>query len=201
MSNLKSVITASSAKKLVEKIIFASKWLLIPFYLVLIMALAVYTYFDVKEFVEYILHLSKITKENAMVTFVELIDITMIANLGKMIITGSYNSFVDKTHGQEGENVSSGMLKVKMATSLVGVTAIGLLQKSVADIQHVPWDLLYKIVFIHVTFLVSAIVLSVVDYLHEKSAHHEPKTSEPEEDEEHLPPINNTSHDVQKSVH
>lgn len=162
------MVNKINAKGILEDVIFGSKWLLIPFYLILVMALAVYTYFDIKEFIDYIEHLGKINKETAMVTFVELIDITMIANLGKMMITGSYNSFVSKEHGNDGENVSSGMLKVKMATSLVGVTAIGLLQKSM-DTVNVSWDTLHKLILVHVTFLVSAIILSVVDYLHEKS--------------------------------
>lgn len=159
-------------KKIIEKIIFNSKWLLLPFYLTLILALVVYTYFDLKEFIEYMIGFKSLNKETAMLTFVELIDMTMIANLGKMIITGSYNSFISKAHGYTGENVSSGMLKVKMATSLVGVTSIGILQKSI-HIESVSWDLLYKLVFVHVVFLGSAIVLEVVDYMHLKSEPHE----------------------------
>lgn len=155
-------------KKWVEFIIFNSKWFLLPFYIVLILSLVVYTYFDIKEFIEYLERFKSLNKEDAMLTFIELIDITMIANLGKMIITGSYNSFISKEHGVEGENVSSGMLKVKMATSLVGVTGIGLLQKSI-DITAIDWDTLNKLVYVHIVFLVSAIVLEVVDYLHEKS--------------------------------
>ena len=58
-----------------------------------------------------------------MVTL-EDVDIVMIANLVKMIITGSYNSFVSKKHDDENEKVSSGMLKVKMSTSIMGVSAI-----------------------------------------------------------------------------
>lgn len=155
-------------KKIAEVLIFGSKWLLLPFYFVLILALAMYTYFDIREFIEYIHKFKTIDKEIAMLTFVELIDMTMIANLGKMIITGSYNSFVSKEHGYDGENISSGMLKVKMATSLVGVTSIGILQKSI-NIQNVSWDLLHKLAFVHVIFLLSAIILEIVDYMHHKT--------------------------------
>ena len=155
-------------KKIIEIIIFQSKWLLIPFYLVLILALGIYTYFDVEAFVHYIRELETIDKNGAMLTFIELIDIAMIANLGKMIITGSYNSFISKDHGYEGEDISSGMLKVKMATSLVGVTSIGILEKSI-NIDTVSWDILYKMAFVHVIFLLSSMVLEFVDYLHCKS--------------------------------
>ena len=71
--------------KFIERVIFNTKWLLLPFYLVLILALGVYTYFDIYEFIEYIEKLGVSNKDSAMLTFIELIDMTMIANLGKMI--------------------------------------------------------------------------------------------------------------------
>lgn len=163
-------------KKIIEDIIFGSRWTLIPFYFILLMALIVYTWFDIKEFFEYIAHLGIISRETALITFIELIDITMIANLGVLIITGSYTCFVNRTHQREGEKISSGMLKVKMASSLVGVTAIQLLAKSL-ETESITWDSLHKLVFVHVTFLVSVLVLSVVDYLHEKSEKHEVSNS------------------------
>jgi len=166
MTSAKQV--AATLKKAIEFVIFESKWLLIPFYLILVLTLAVYTYFDIYSFVEYIKHIGSIDKEVAMLTFIELIDITMVANLGKMIITGSYNSFVSKSHGNDGENVSSGMLKVKMATSMVGITSIGILSKSV-HVNEVQWDVLYKLAFVHCIFLLSAIILEVIDYMHEKA--------------------------------
>lgn len=107
-------------------------------------------------------------KDIAMLTFVELLDMAMIANLGKSIITGSYNSFISKNHGYANENITSGMLKVKTATSLVGITAIALLSKSIVmDIAAVGWGTLYKLAFIHGVFLTSSLVLAYVDYLHE----------------------------------
>jgi uncharacterized membrane protein YqhA len=50
----------------IELLIFQSKWLLIPFYIILILALGVYTYFDIHEFVEYIGDLKHINKDGAM---------------------------------------------------------------------------------------------------------------------------------------
>ena len=55
-----------------------------------------------------------------------------------------------------------------MATSLVGITSIGLLQRSV-NVGITSWDILFKIAFIHGTFLFSALFLVVVDFLHEKT--------------------------------
>ena len=152
----------------VEYVSFGSKWLLLPFYIVLILSLGVYTYFDLYEFIDYIEKLGISNKDSAMLTFIELIDMAMIANLGKMIITGSYNSFVSKDHGRSNEHISSGTLKVKMATSLVGITSIGLLQRSV-NITAASWDVLLKLAFVHGIFLLSSMILEFVDYLHEKT--------------------------------
>ena len=154
--------------KIVELVIFNVKWLLIPFYIVLTFSLIVYTYFDIHEFLEYVGNIKIINKDIAMLTTIELIDLAMIANLTKMIITGSYNSFVSKDHGQKNEHISSGTLKVKMATSLVGITSIGLLQRSV-EITAASWDVLLKLAFVHGIFLISSLVLEVVDYFHEKT--------------------------------
>ena len=153
---------------IIEFIIFNAKWLLIPFYFVLILSLVIYTYFDIVTFIEYLHNFNTINKDSAMLTFIELIDMVMISNLGKMIWTGSYNSFVSKDHGQKNENISSGTLKVKMATSLVGITSIGLLQRSVS-MNTSSWDLLLKLAFVHGIFLMSALILEFVDYLHEKT--------------------------------
>ena len=98
----------------------------------------------------------------------EDVDIVMIANLVKMIITGSYNSFVSKEHSESTEKVSSGLLKVKMSTSIMGVSAIHLL-KSFIEAPTLDWDTIWKQIAIHSIFIVGAIVLAVIDYLHTKS--------------------------------
>lgn len=149
-------------KKLVEGIIFNSKWLLIPFYLKLFWTLIrlMYNFFT---------H-GTLSNEELMTTL-EDVDIVMIANLVKMIITGSYNSFVDKSHGVEGEQVSSGALKVKMATSIMGVSSIHLLQTFI-DASNVNMETIWKQIIIHGIFIIGAIVLATVDFLHCKSETH-----------------------------
>jgi hypothetical protein len=92
----------------------------------------------------------------------------MIATLVKMIITGSYHSFVDKNHGQPNESSSSGMLKVKLATSIMGVSSIHLLQSFISA-ECVDWDVIYKQLIIHCAFIIGCLALAYVDYLHCKS--------------------------------
>lgn len=175
-------------RKIIETILFGTRWILPIFYFSLLGALIVYAFFDIQEFVIYIRSVRHIDRPTSMLAFIEIIDTVMIANLGKMIITGSWNSFVSKSHGYKNENISSGLLKVKMSTSLVGVTAIMLLEKSV-EIEKVSWDTLYKLGFVHGLFLLASLVLEVVDYLHEKielqEAIIERKTHKPETIDHH----------------
>lgn len=167
-------------KKIIEKILFNSRWLLIPFYLGLMVALAIYMMVDIKEIFNFAAGFKDIDKETSMLVLLELVDIAMIANLVKMIITGSYNSFVDKDHGYTGENASSGILKVKMATSLIGVSSIHLLQTFI-NAERVEWITLEKQLWIHGTFLVGSLILAVIEYLHVKSELIETKHQEPKE--------------------
>lgn len=175
MSNQPNKKTKNRFVKIIEKIIFATRWLLIPFYLILICALAIYMIVDVKEFIHYAQHFKFLSKEGATLTLIEMIDLAMIAALCKMIVTGGYNSFISKDHGYPDENVGSGLLKVKMATSLIGVTSIALLAKSInisvlnPNVPPISWDELYKLGLIHVLFLLGAVVLSYVDHLHLKT--------------------------------
>ena len=147
---------------MIETVIFSSKWLLIPFYLKLFLTLGKLMYHFFSE--------GTLSNEDLMSTL-EDVDIVMIANLVKMIITGSYNSFVDKTHSEDAEKVSSGVLKVKMATSIMGVSSIHLLQTFINSAQ-VPIETIYKQLLIHGIFIVGGIVLAFIDYLHVKSEEH-----------------------------
>jgi uncharacterized protein (TIGR00645 family) len=146
----------------VKTIIFYSKWLVIPFLIKLFFTLGMLLYHFVLE--------NHISNEDLMTTL-EAVDTVMIATLVKMIITGSYHSFVDKNHGEPGENSSSGLLKVKLASSIMGVTSIHLLQTFIS-VSHVNWDIIEKQLVIHGVFMLGTLVLALVDYLHCKSEGH-----------------------------
>lgn len=149
-------------KKIIEKIIFSSKWLLIPFYLYLFWTLIYLMVHFVSD--------GHINSETLMATL-EGVDVVMIANLVKMIITGSYNSFVDKNHEEKSEKVSSGLLKVKMSTSVMGVSSIHLLQTFISA-DTTDWDVVWKQVLIHGVFIVGSAFLAWIDYLHCKTETH-----------------------------
>lgn len=153
--------------KYIENIIFNVRWLLIPFYFGLIIALGAYVVSYFWEIYELISKPIPHT-ETMMFTLLAFVDVVMVANLVKMIISGSYNSFVSKNHGFKNENISSGMLKVKMSTSIIGVSSIHLLQ-SFVNVNNVSWDNINKQLLIHGAFIIGAIAMIVIEYLHAKA--------------------------------
>ena len=160
------------AKTGVEHFIFNVKWILILFYLGLVVALGLYGYTFVIHIWGMFAHLSTI--EEMKIILLDLVDIVMVANLVKMIITGSYHSFVCKDHGREG-GTSSGMLKVKIASSIMVVCMINLLRIFVSDpTGMVPWDVLGKQLAIFGAFLIATLTLGKLESWHEEqeSKHH-----------------------------
>lgn len=151
--------------KFFEFSLFESRWLLLLFYYGLIIGLAIYGFVFLKTTAHIIIEAPLMNKEMAMLSILELVDMAMVANLVKMIITGSYNSFISKNHGYKNENITSGMLKIKMSTSLVGVSSIHLLQSFL--MEQAPENLKNQII-IHCVFLIGSLMLAVIEYLHEK---------------------------------
>ena len=93
----------NSVKKIIENVLFTTKWLLIPFYLGLIVALICFFIVDAKEIWHFISSSNSLNKSEAMMFILELIDMAMIAALVRMIVIGGYTSFVNKNHELEGE--------------------------------------------------------------------------------------------------
>lgn len=169
MSEEKKLIQAPSTFQLaMERLLFGSKWLLVPFYFGLVLALAVYLGVYLKELGHMLVEMPELTETQAMLIIIGLVDMGMIAALVFTAITGGYASFVNKYHTQTATSASSGMLKVKMATSLIGVSSIHLLKKFIA-VPSIEMIELYKLLLIHVAFIGGAIALMYIEYLHIKT--------------------------------
>jgi len=154
-------------KQFTENILFGSRWLLVLFYAGLIIALMAYAYTYALQIIHLVGSIGALTSDSTMMIILELIDMVMIASLVKMMITGSYHAFIDKHHHYPDEKASSGFLKLKLATSLIGVSAIHLLQSFMA-VEAIGWDKLNKQLIIHVAFLIGALVLAVIEFLHDR---------------------------------
>lgn len=132
--------------------------MLVLFYYGLILAQMIYAVKFLQNIYKLIIHFWTDDYAQVMLAVLELVDIAMIANLTKMVTSGSYQSFIEKVPQDHTEHVTSGALKVKMATSLVMVSGINLLQPFVDTTTYNNRDIIVKIA-IHITFLISALGL------------------------------------------
>ena len=176
----------SPFEKVLEKTIFASRWLQAPLYVGLIIAQCVYVYQFMVE-LTHLIHLpftaagadpataktaSEVSTE-IMLLVLGLIDVVMIANLLVMVIIGGYETFVSRLHLDDHadqpewlSHVNAGALKVKLATALIGISSIHLLKtfievrepNAVFSNDGVKWQ-----VIIHVVFVLSAVALAWAD--------------------------------------
>ncbi|WP_235991043.1 IS21-like element helper ATPase IstB [Streptomyces ureilyticus] len=147
--------------------LFATRWLQAPLYFGLVAAQAVYVYKFFNELWSLILRIvsGHATETYVMLAVLKLVDVVMIANLLIMVIIGGYETFVSRI-GLEGHrdqpewlsHVNANVLKVKLATAIVGISSVHLLQMFV-DVHHTPRHSLMWGTVIHMAFILSAAIL------------------------------------------
>jgi uncharacterized protein (TIGR00645 family) len=162
-------------ERVIETLIFWSRWIQAPLYAGLIVGGILYAYKFTMELYHMVMEINVITESELMLGVLTLVDITMVANLLIMVIIGGYSTFVSKMDIEHHEDrpdwlkkVDAGTLKVKLAGSLVGVSGIHLLQTFIniknQDMEHVKWQ-----VIIHLVFLASSVMLAYSEkILHQK---------------------------------
>jgi uncharacterized protein (TIGR00645 family) len=154
-----------------ELLIFGSRWLQAPLYLGLIVAQGVYVYQFMVELAHLVTKIGSLSETDIMLMVLGLIDVVMIANLLIMVIVGGYETFVSRLnledHPDQPEwlsHVNAGVLKVKLAVALIGISSIDLLRTFINAGQLEDRLILWRVA-IHLTFLVSAIALAFTEKL------------------------------------
>ena len=156
-------------ERIAEKFLYASRWLLAPIYLGLSFGLLI---LGIKFFQE-IIHVIPVifeTKETDIVLLIlSLIDISLVGGLIVMVMLSGYENFVSTIDLDEGSEklswlgkMDAGSLKQKVAASIVAISSIHLL-KAFMNAESIENDKLMWYVIIHLTFVLSAIVMAYVD--------------------------------------
>ncbi|MEQ1487498.1 MAG: TIGR00645 family protein [Methylotenera sp.] len=167
----KPTAAAYKQSNIMTNILFGSRWLQLPLYLGLIVAQAVYVYFFGVELVHLVATANNIGEAQVMLIVLGLIDVVMISNLLIMVIVGGYETFVSRLnlsgHPDEPDwlsHVNANLLKVKLATAIIGISSIHLL-KTFINAENLPVDVMKWQTIIHMTFVFSAISIAYVDKL------------------------------------
>lgn len=153
--------------KTFEDIIFSSRWILYPINLFLISGLLFYV---VRFFMEGIAAVFNgfHDMESLMLFMLGLVDAAMIANLILMIVIGGHQIFISKFNLGDGaetpqflDHMDTGILKVKIALSISGITLIQIL-RDFFNLDKVGWDVVTHRVILHVITLLSALVMAII---------------------------------------
>jgi uncharacterized protein (TIGR00645 family) len=172
MQTKKPVSTAQyKQKSMMTNILFGSRWLQLPLYLGLIVAQAVYVFFFGVELVHLVATANALEEAHIMLIVLGLIDVVMISNLLIMVIVGGYETFVSRLnlegHPDEPDwlsHVNANLLKVKLATAIIGISSIHLL-KTFINAENLTDKVLLWQTIIHMTFVVSAVSIAYIDKL------------------------------------
>jgi uncharacterized protein (TIGR00645 family) len=155
--------------RLIERTLFASRWLLAPIYLGLSGLLVIFAIRFVRELAHLALEVPSISEVEVILGALSLIDLSLVAGLIVMVMLSGYENFVSRLDVAEAQKAISwlgkldpGTLKLKVAAYIVAISAIQLL-RAYMNIDQVPNDKLFWLTIIHLTFVVSAVLLTVMD--------------------------------------
>lgn len=156
-------------EQLIEKTMYATRWLMAPIYLGLslaLLALGIKFFQEVLHIVPVIFSMKEV---DLILVVLSLIDISLVGGLLVMVMFSGYENFVSRLD-LEGDNdklgwlgkLDSNSLKNKVAASIVAISSIHLL-KVFMDTQNIPNDKIMWYLLIHLTFVLSAFAMGYLD--------------------------------------
>lgn len=152
----------------VERIILASRWVLVIFYLGLAASLLVYGYSFILKFIHMVGSVSGMGEDDMILAVLGLIDASLVASLIVMVMISGYENFVSSFDNAEKTDLSllgkldSGSLKIKVASSIVAISSIHLLQVFLNADEYDNTKIMW-VTIVHLAFVVSALMLGYLE--------------------------------------
>ena len=159
-----------------ETVLFASRWIMAPFYLLMIVALGVLLVKFTQELWHIVTHVTHMTESDAILGVLSLIDISLAGNLLLMVLFAGYENFVSKMKVEDHEDRPEWMgkvdfsgLKLKLIASIVAISGINLLKNfmelNALNVTVGKEKELFWLVAIHIAFVASGVLLAYMDKL------------------------------------
>jgi uncharacterized protein (TIGR00645 family) len=154
-----------------ERVMFASRWIMAPFYFGLIASLLLLLVKFAQELMHLAPNIMTMSESDAILGMLSLIDMSLAGNLLLIVIFSGYENFVSKIHVGDHEDKPDWMgkvdfsgLKLKLIASIVAISGIQLL-KQFMNVHNVAKEDLMWLVIVHITFVISGVMLAVMDYI------------------------------------
>ncbi len=156
-------------ERLIETLLVRSRWLLAPVYLGLSLALIALTISFFREVWHLFQTIFSATEADVVLIVLSLVDISLVGGLLIMVMLSGYENFVSELDANSGSEklswlgkMDASSLKMKVAASIVAISSIHLLRMfmnmSNVDLEYLKWY-----VIIHLTFVISAFAMGVLD--------------------------------------
>ncbi len=154
-----------------EKFLFTSRWLLAPFYVALVFALAALLVKAAQHLYHVVSHVLTLDESDVIIELLKLVDLTLTGSLIVIVIFSGYENFVSKIDVDAHEDWPEWMakidfsgLKLKLMSSIVAISGIQLLSAFMDISKTSDRDLMWYAI-IHVVFVISGVVLALSDRL------------------------------------
>jgi uncharacterized protein (TIGR00645 family) len=156
-----------SIELMIERTILASRWILVVFYLGLAAALALYAASFVLKLAKVFTVALELDEAEMILAMLGLIDAALVASLVLMVMISSYENFVSRFDEAKTDlswlgKLDSGSLKVKVASAIVAISSIHLLQIFLNASQYEDSKIMW-LTIMHMAFVVSAVALGFLD--------------------------------------
>jgi uncharacterized protein (TIGR00645 family) len=156
-----------SLELFLERTILAARWLLVVFYIGLGVALAIYAVSFINKLAKVASQVFTLGDADMILAMLALIDSALVASLIVMVMIASYENFVSRFDEKEADiswlgKLNTGSLKIKVASSIVAISSIHLLQVFLNAAQYDNEKIVWMTV-IHVVFVVSALLLGYLE--------------------------------------
>lgn len=168
------------AGRLVERGLFLSRWLMAPFYAGMVLALLALLAVFVGELVHEVPRVLQMKAEDAILMALSLIDLSLAANLLLIVMFAGYENFVSKFHIEHEDRpdwmgtIDFSGLKMKLSASIVAISGIALLRvfMEAEEGDAIDSPKLFWMAVIHLVFVVSGVLLALMDWVASKSDGH-----------------------------
>ncbi len=174
-------MTKPLAERALETGLFRARWLMAPFYVGLTLALVALLIVFVQELIHAVPHLLEMKAEDAILLALGLIDLSLAGNLLLIVTFSGYENFVSRIDTGNDEDRPDWMgtvdfsgLKMKLIASIVAISAIALLRAfmRLGEGDAIDQTKLLWMVVIHIAFVVSGVLLALMDWLASKADKH-----------------------------
>lgn len=172
----------STIEKTIEYLMFRSRWLLAPMYMGLTGGLLLMTIKFCQEFLHIFKNIINASQSEVVLSILDLVDFTLVANLLLMVVFSGYENFVSKIDVEDHEDRPEWMgkvgysgLKLKLIGSIVAISAIDLLKafmnQSISNSEHLTDTQLAWMLGIHFTLILSGVLFAMMDKIAASSKH------------------------------